>query len=257
MPLVSVVMPARNAERTIAGAVASVMGQTLADLELLVADDGSSDATGGIVRQLARGEARIRYAQIDRSGGPASARNLAIGLAQGRYLAFLDADDLWLPTKLERQLELARRTGAVLTYTAYHRAEAALTGGLEGWAPQGRVVHVPPVLGYRALARHNQIGCLTAMVDRRQSGPVRLPDIPGAEDFGLWLALLRGGRLARGLDEPLAVYRASGTGTMSARRVAMARAVWRLLRVEEGFGPARAAFNLAGCLAGGLAKSRI
>src|SRR5215212_10925703 len=100
MPLVSVIIPAYNAGRTITAAVGSVLAQTFRDYEIVVADDGSTDDTGQCVARF--GE-RVTYLRQD-NAGPASARNLALRHATGKYVAFLDADDVWLPRKLERQI---------------------------------------------------------------------------------------------------------------------------------------------------------
>jgi glycosyltransferase involved in cell wall biosynthesis len=257
VPEVSVVMPAREAARTIGGAVRSVLGQTFRDLELLVVDDGSADETGAEAVRAAGPDERLRLVRRASPGGPGAARNDALGLASGRWAAFLDADDLWLTDKLERQVAFARATGAVLTYTAYHRVNGAFDGGIDRWRPEGRVVHVPKSRTYAQLLRHNCVGCLTAMCDAEAASGAGMPDLPGAEDFGLWLALLRGGAVARGLDEPLAVYRAHARGSVSSGGAGMARATWRLFREVERLGAARSAAALAGCIAASLRKSRI
>src|SRR5262245_52780416 len=105
MPLVSVIMPAFNAERFIQESIESALAQTLADIEVIVADDASIDQTSAIVAKLARGDSRIRLLAAERNSGPAAARNRAIEAASGRYISFLDSDDRWLSHKLERQIE--------------------------------------------------------------------------------------------------------------------------------------------------------
>jgi hypothetical protein len=119
------------------------------------------------------------------------------------------------------------------------------------------VVSVPAERTHAQLTRHNVIGCLTAMYNREAAGTRLMPDVPGAEDFGLWLDLLRDGGVARGLNRPLAVYRANSAGSVSSSAARMARATWRLFREVESLGLARSAAALAGCAAGSWAKSRI
>lgn len=238
-------MPAHNAAATLVAAVDSVRAQTFADWELLIADDASTDATLALTERAAAADPRIRPVQRAIQGGPAVARNDAIARACGRFVAFLDADDLWLPTKLEAQLEFAGAGRAPMTFTAYWRSSPGFAGALGDFHPAGPPVPAAPVVTYAKLQRANRIGCLTAMIDREITGDLRLPDVPGAEDFGLWLAAVRRCGAARGLDVPLAVYRLGRPDSMSRRRLAMARAVWRLMRHVEGLGRARSARNLA------------
>ena len=256
-PEVTVIMPAFNGARTLRDSAQSVLDQTVDSLELVIIDDGSTDDTAAIAHELAARDARVQVIRRAESGGPAVARNTGIAEARGRYLAFCDADDLWLASKLERQLDLARRTGAALVYSAYQRVAADFAGPASAAAPGERVVHVPTELTYRQLLRSNEIGCLTALVDVRQTGPVAMPDVPGAEDWALWLHVLRRGGTAAGIDEPLALYRASRPGSHSAQRWSAVRAVWHVLRHEEGLSAPRAALHVVTDAAAALRKSRV
>ncbi|WP_425956296.1 glycosyltransferase family 2 protein [Xylanimonas sp. McL0601] len=256
-PLVTVVMPAFNGERTLRESAASVLDQTFTSLELIIVDDGSTDTTATVVEDLAVRDARVRLVRQPRSAGPAAARNAGIGVARGRYLAFCDADDLWLPTKLERQLELAGRTGAALVYSGYHRVDADYAGSAAAFRPQGRIVRVPTGLTHAELLRRNVVGCLTAVVDVERTGPVSMPDLPGAEDWALWLRILRNGGRAAGIDEPLALYRAAQPGSHSARRWRAVRAVWGVLRTEEGLSVPRATIDLVTDAVAAMRKTRI
>lgn len=256
-PAVTVVMPAFNSARTLRDSAASVLDQTFGSLELVIVDDGSTDTTVAVAEALASGDTRVRLVRNVTNAGPAGARNAGIAAGRGRYLAFCDADDLWLPTKLERQLEVACQTGAALVYSAYHRIAADHSGPAAGFRPQGRVVHVPTRVTHADLLRRNLVGCLTALVDLERTGPVAMPDIPGAEDWALWLRILRAGGRAAGLDEPLALYRTAQPGSHSARRLRAVRAVWQVLRREEGLAIPRAAAHLLTDAAAALRKDRI
>lgn len=250
-------MPAYNSAATLADSATSVLAQSMGDLELVIADDGSTDETAAVAARLAAGDARVRVLHLPGRSGPAGARNAAIAVARGRYLAFCDSDDAWLPTKLERQLAVAASSGAPLVFSAYHRVDAGHTGGAAGPVPSGRVVYVPAQVTHRELLRRNVIGCLTAMVDLEQTGPITMPDIPGAEDWATWLGILRDGGAAVGIDEPLALYRTDQAGSHSRRRWRAAYAVWRVLREQEGLDPVRAAFHLVTDAVAALRKTRI
>ncbi|ACZ31599.1 glycosyl transferase family 2 [Xylanimonas cellulosilytica DSM 15894] len=256
-PTVTVVMPAFNSERTLRDSARSVLDQSFSALELVIVDDSSADRTAAIATELGAGDARVRLIRNPHSLGPAGARNAAISAARGRYVAFCDSDDLWLPSKLERQLEVATQTGAALVYSGYHRVDADFSGPASGFRPADRVVHVPTLLTHGALLHRNVVGCLTAMIDTEQTGPVSMPGIPGAEDWALWLRVLREGGTAAGIDEPLALYRTAQPGSHSARRWRAVLAVWRVLRSEEGLSVPRAAFHVVTDAIAALRKQQI
>ncbi|MDR0944658.1 MAG: glycosyltransferase [Bifidobacteriaceae bacterium] len=274
-PTVSVIMPAHNAAGTVQAAIDSVLAQDFGPLEVIVADDASSDGTAGIVRRIARRDGRVRLVAThgattgatrqSRAGrsnvGAAGARNQAQHAAMGRFIAFLDSDDLWLPGKLQRQLAFQRGTHAALTYTGYVRIPEAYAGGAAGVDRSRRRVHVPRSRTAAQLRRHNVIGCLTAMYDRAQLGTRYFPeDVTVNEDFALWLDLLAASRApARGLDEPLAAYRVHPAGASNHLSANLTRDVlwdWRVLR-RAGAGRLAAAADLAQILVTGALKRRI
>ncbi len=250
-------MPVFNGARTLRQSVTSVLDQTCRDLELVVVDDASTDATARIAQELAEQDGRVRIVRRERSGGPAAARNSGIASGTGRFLAFCDADDLWLPEKLQRQLDLAGTSGASLLYCGYHRVSADFAGSGADFVPEGRVVHVPARLTHAGLLRRNVIGNLTALVDLRRTGPVSMPDVPGAEDWALWLSILREGGTAAGIDEPLALYRAAQEGSHSSDRTRAVRAVWQVLRGQERLSVPSAVVHLVTGIVAALRKNRI
>ena len=250
-------MPTHNSARTLRESVASVLDQTFQSLELIVVDDGSSDASAQVVDEISTRDARVRLIRRASTSGPAVARNTGLAQARGRYLAFCDSDDLWLPTKLERQLEVLEVSGATLAYSGYHRVASDFAGTAARFRTEGRIVHVPTSLTHAQLLRGNVVGCLTAVVDVEQTGPVAMPDVPGAEDWALWLHILRDGGTAVGIDEPLALYRASQPRSHSARRWRAVRAVWRVLREEERLSAPRATGHLVTTTIAALRKNRI
>lgn len=235
-PLVSVVTPAHDAAATIGQTIDSVRTQSFGDWEQLVVDDASRDATSAIVAEAAARDPRIVLIRLDENLGPAAARNAALERAQGRYICFLDADDLWLPDKLARQLAFMAREGCPISCTAYRRMSA------DG-ARVGDVIVPPPRIAYADLLKNTAIANLTAMVDRRRTGEFRVPE-GGHEDYALWLSLLRRGVEARGLAQDLARYRVVG-GSRSSRPLRSALWVWRIYRRQERLGFPRSAWCLA------------
>jgi glycosyltransferase involved in cell wall biosynthesis len=246
-PAVTVVTPVRNAAATLAEAGGSVLAQDMPAWEMILVDDGSIDESRARILELAAADDRLRPILWDDNRGSAAARNAAIAAARGRFIAFLDADDRWRPEKLVRQLGYMEATGAVFTFTAYRRIDAA------GRA-LGRV-GVPARVTHGALLKGTVIGCLTAVYDAAHFGRVAMPDLPRRQDYGLWLRLLAAGGEAHGIDEELADYRVH-PGSLSAGKLAAAAATWRLYREAEGLGRARAGWYLAHNLARGLAKRR-
>ncbi|UFU07554.1 glycosyltransferase family 2 protein [Ruania halotolerans] len=234
MPLVSVIMPVHNAATTVAAAIRSVQHQGHPDWELLITDDGSADESWEVVRALADEDERIKPQHSELAGGAAQARNAAIARARGSQVAFLDADDQWLPEKLAKQLDFARTTGAPLTFTAYYKVAADYAGQARDFMPTERVIRARERLDYRMMLQQNHIGCLTAMYDADQLGLRTMPDLRKRQDYGLWLSILRDGAIARGLDEPLALYREQHPGSLSGTsRWSLVRYNWSLYREVE------------------------
>ena len=167
-PIVSIVTPLFNGQAFVEEAIRSVQGQTFKEWEIVVVDDASTDQSVLIVNTLINSDSRIRLLQRKENKGAASARNLAISGAKGRYIAFLDCDDKWLPGKLSTQLEFLTRTGAAFCFTAYERVDEA------GMFLDS--VGVPHQLTYKELLKTNYIGCLTAIYDTKVFGKVFMPD---------------------------------------------------------------------------------
>lgn len=229
-PDVSVIMPAYNAEMTLPQAVASVQAQSFPHWELILIEDGSRDGTAKTCAALAQDDPRIRVVYQSENSGAAAARNAGLAQARGRYVAFLDADDLWHKEKLARQTAFMKERGAVFSYTGFLRQRAQ----------EQRRVHVPAQVSREELLRGNVIGCLTAMYDRAHFGAVQMPDLRLRQDFAFWLLLLSRCDRALGLDEPLAVHRVNPTSLSSARGRAM-RATWHMYRRHLGLPSWRAA----------------
>ena len=224
MPLVSIITPSWNVERLIGETIESVQAQTLGDWELLIADDCSTDKTATVVERYAAKDPRIKLIRQPRNGGPALARQAAIEQAQGRFIAFLDSDDLWLPAKLERQIAFAGERRAALSFTAFRRIN-------EDGSATGRLIPVPDSLNYEQLLKNTSIATLTAIVDRDVAGNIAMKNEP-YDDFCLWLSILKPGHIAYGLNEDLARYRVRGV-SVSSRPLRSAGWVWHIYRNVE------------------------
>ncbi len=249
MTRVSIITPSYNSAFFIAQTIESVQRQTFDDWEMQIVDDGSSDDTVALVRHYAAHDRRIKVHCLDVHRGPALCRNAAIEQARGRYIAFLDSDDMWAPTKLAEQLAFMNKQAAALSYTSYEKMSA---DGLRA----GRVVEVPPSTSYARLLSVNVIGCLTAVYDTRAVGKVYMPDIAKRQDYGLWLRILKRGHLAYGLNEPLAFYRLR-TDSLSSNKVSSARYTWRLYREVERLSLPRSLYHFSRYALSATRKSRI
>lgn len=257
MPLVSVVMPVHNSAATLGASVRSVLAQTHTDVELLVTDDASFDNSMDLLREFSRHDERVLPEPAPEQGGAARARNLAIGRARGDYIAFLDSDDMWLPTKLEQQLAFAAAGDAPLTFTSYFKMDALYEGEAAEFIPNGRVVQARSRVDYRAMLVQDHIGALTAMYDRTVLGTRLMPDLPKRQDYALWLSIMRDGTAARGVQEPLAVYRAGRAGSLSSNKLGLIPYNWKLYREHEGLSTPRSTLALSGAAWHSLRKSRI
>lgn len=235
-PLVSVITAAYNAEAFIAETIASVQAQTLSAWEMLVADDASGDRTAEIIAGFVAQDPRVRLIRLEDNGGVARARNAALAAARGRFVAFLDSDDLWLPQKLERQIAFMREHDAAVSYTSFRRVD-------ETGARIGRLVAVPPRLTYRKLLRNTAIATLTGMVDTEKTGAIRMTEAR-RDDYILWLSILKRGFVAEGLQEDLARYRVV-KGSLSSKPKRSAAWVWNVYRRVEGLGPLQSAWYMA------------
>lgn len=257
MPLVSVIMPVHNSAATLGASIRSVLAQTHADLELLVTDDASGDGSMELLEEFARQDERVRPEAAPGRGGAARARNLAISRARGQFVAFLDSDDLWLPAKLEWQLDFAATAGTPLTFTSYYKVDADWDGEAADFASNGRVVWARAEVDYREMLVQDHIGALTAMYDRTALGTKLMPEMPKRQDYALWLSIMRGGVHAKGLREPLALYRAGRPGSVSSNKLGLVQYNWALYRRHERLSVSRSVGALGGAAWHSLRKSRI
>jgi teichuronic acid biosynthesis glycosyltransferase TuaG len=224
--LVSIIMPAYNAARFIEESINSVLVQTYADWELLVVDDCSKDHTKQLVERFAHQDQRIKVLTHTTNQGVIAARNLALTHAQGQYIAFLDSDDLWLPNKLQIQLQHLTRHNALICYAAYQRIDekGALLAN----------VTPPATVDYPTLLKGNEIGNLTGLYDCRVLGKEYFKAFRH-EDYVAWLALVKRAGHAVGVAEQLGCYRVY-SGSISSNKFKTLGWQWRIYRESERLG---------------------
>lgn len=200
-PLVSVITPVYNCEKYLEAAITSVQNQTYANWELILVDDASTDGSADIAREFYSEDARIKYIKLLKNGGPAVARNNAIKIAQGKYIAFLDADDFWAPDKLEIQVDYMQRKNCDVSFSSYLLVD-------EAGNPLGRKILAMPNLSYKKQLRNNYIGNLTGMYCAESLGKVFCPHLKKRQDWAMWLeAIKRSGKPALGIPLILSYYR--------------------------------------------------
>lgn len=237
-PIVSVIMPAYKCSGLLRESVASVQAQTVQEWELLIVDDCSPDDTYETACKLASQDGRIRAFQTPGNAGPGEARNIALSNARGKYTAFLDSDDLWLPEKLERQIDFMEEKDARFSCTAYDRVD-------ESGELLGRVWPFPEADYRKVLYTGNPVGNSTAMYLREGLEDLRVPPIRKRNDFALWLKILHTVPRVYGLQEPLAVYRVRKTSVSSNKRRLISYQ-WKLYREIERLSMVRSALAMAG-----------
>lgn len=245
--LVSIVTPAWRAARVVGDTIESVLSQTYTNWEMLVVDDCSADDTAAVIEGYAASDPRVRLLRNASNSGPAIARNTALAVANGRWIAFLDSDDVWLPTKLERTLAHARSHDAAITFTGFRRMNS-------NGSKVGRYIGVPSTVSYTGLLGNTVIATSTAMVDRKLAGDFRMKSV-FYDDLSCWLDILRPGRLAHGLDEDLVRYRVM-SASVSRNKLRSAREVWRTFRNIEGMSSATALFHFSRYALNGVMKYR-
>jgi len=221
---VSIITPLHNTRDYISETISSVLKQTYQDWELLIVDDASDDDSVQIVTAFTENDSRIKLIQLTENSGAAVARNVAIEAANGQYIAFLDSDDLWVPEKLEKQLEFMQTTGCPFTYTAYTK--------MDEYGDEFIDIGVPERVNYKNILKTCYIGCLTAIYDSEYFGKVTMPLIRKRQDYGLWLKLLKRTEYAFGINEPLAFYR-TRKDSISSSKLRAAKYNWILYREVE------------------------
>ncbi len=234
--LVSVITPIYNAEAYIEETLASVLSQDYEKIEIVLVDDCSQDTSPDRIKKWQAEHGQIVYFRQPTNQGAGAARNKALELARGQYVAFLDSDDLWLPGKLRRQISLMQESGSPLCYTAIEMMDGA------GTVTKSKR-KLKTTCDYRTLLHNTVIATSSVVVDRMALGDFRMPLRRGGQDYATWLRLLRGGAVARGIDEALVRYRVAA-GSLSSNKFKSIQQVWEIQTQDEGIGRLAAAYHV-------------
>ncbi|MCC5809422.1 MAG: glycosyltransferase family 2 protein [Ectothiorhodospiraceae bacterium] len=232
---VSVITPAHNAVTHLRETVASVAAQALPVLEHIVVDDGSTDGTLALLEQLQEEHPHLEVVR-QRNRGAGAARNTGIEAARGRYIAFLDSDDVWLPGKLASQVGFMGQSGAVFTYGDYVEAEYGTGRELKRHSP-------PATLEYGDLLNSCPIGCLTAAYDQHALGKLYMPLARRGQDWALWLKITRDGTVAQKYPGCEAVYHRV-SASLSSSKLRKCMDMYQIYRRHESLPPLRALWHL-------------
>ena len=222
--MVSIIVPVYNAARYIAETIEMVNAQTYKDWELILVDDASKDDSVAVIENIIKSQGkRIRLIRKNKNEGAAAARNSGIDAAAGQYIAFLDADDIWKPEKLEKQIRFMEEKEAAFSFHSYEFGD-------ENAKPTGKIVRAPETLNFRQALSRTVIFTTTVMFDIDRIGKeiIHMPQVP-SEDTATWWRILKSGYIAYGLDENLAIYRRPKKSLSSNKLLAVER-IWFLYR---------------------------
>lgn len=223
--LVSIIMPVFNAEAYVAAAIDSVLGQTYKHWELLAVDDGSEDSSAHILSQYARADARIQPIFLTQNHGVGYARNIGINKSRGRFLCFIDSDDIWISEKLQIQIDFMNKYSYAFTFSSYQLIK-------KNGDPLNRAVLVPQRITYAEALYKTAIWTTTVCLDLNQVERPNMPLMDGAEDTAAWLTALKQTGYAAGINQILAFYRQVPTSLSHNLKKRLTR-MWRLYRQIE------------------------
>jgi len=226
-PLVSIITPTFNSEKFITEVIKSIQNQTYTNWEMIIVDDCSSDKTVSITSNFAQFDARIKLFQLEKNSGTGVARNKGLSEAKGRFISFLDSDDLWKPIKLEKQMDFLLKNKLPFTFSFYECID-------EEGKPFNKIVKAPRNLTYRQLFFCNYIGNLTGIYDVDYFGKITISSIRKRQDWMLWLSILKKVKTAQPVPESLAYYRIR-ENSISASKLDLLKHNFAVYRTFHGF----------------------
>jgi glycosyltransferase involved in cell wall biosynthesis len=224
-----------NSDEYIAATIEAIISQSYQNWELLITDDASTDASIRIVEDYIKKDNRIKLFGLHTNAGAAIARNNSIKMSQGRFIAFCDSDDIWLPEKLEKQISFMMGHGYTVTHASYIC--------MDEYGNYRYTVRCKKKIGYSSLRYNNGIGCLTGVYDASILGKVYMPIMKKRQDWALWLSIVKKVTYIYGMDEVLAVYRDRAI-SLSSRKMKMLKYNYQIYRQIEKFSPIVSVFFL-------------
>jgi teichuronic acid biosynthesis glycosyltransferase TuaG len=244
--LVSIIMPAYNAEKYIEEAIQSVLKQTYTNWELIIVNDCSNDKTEQIIKKYREQDERIKVHSLSENHGVANARNIALQNAVGRYIAFLDSDDIWLHEKLEKQIDFMKVNNYVFTYHQYRHFASS--------DKVGEIVKIPSQLDYKDALKGNSIGCLTVCLDKSKIKPFIMP-AQRHEDYIAWLNILKENEIAAyGLQRDLGRYRVDSKDSVSTNKLKSAVWTWKVYRDSQLLSVLKSVYYMCFYITSGIKK---
>jgi len=213
--LVSIITPTYNSEKYVAETINSVRSQSFSNWEMIIVDDCSTDNTELIIKGIIELDSRINFYQLQKNSGAGIARNQALDLAKGRYIAFLDSDDLWKPEKLQMQIDFLNNYNLPFAFSFYECIN-------EEGKPMNKIVKAPQKLRYWQLFFCNFVGNLTGIYDTQFFGKIPISSIRKRQDWMVWLTILKKIKTAHVINESLAFYRV--------RKDSISSSKWKLIQ---------------------------
>lgn len=227
-PLVSIITPVYNAEQFLSETIESVKNQTYQNWEMILVDDCSKDNSADIIKEFQNTDDRIKYIRLEKNSGASVSRNTGITNAKGRFIAFVDSDDIWNPDKLEKQVSYMLENKVGFTFTSYRYMK-------ENGEPTNKVAKAPQKIDYNGLLKNTIIGCSTVVIDRDIVGSFEMPLVRRGQDTATWLKILRTEEFAYGIEEDLVKYRLVGD-SLSSNKIKAIKRTWNTYRNVENLG---------------------
>lgn len=223
--LVSIITPTFNSSQTIGITIDSILNQTYKCWELIITDDNSEDNTIELINKFSKLDKRIKVFKLDNNSGAGVARNNSIKQAKGKYIAFCDSDDTWLPEKLRSQIDFMKKNCLAFTYSDYNLIDecGAVIGSIKS----------PSVLCYNDILKNNYVACLTAIYDQDKLGKVYMSNIRKRQDWTLWIRILSTIDVTLGQNKILANYRIR-PNSISTNKFGLIKYNWMVYRKELG-----------------------
>ena len=222
--LVSIITPCYNSEKFLDECISSVLNQTYKNWEMLIVDDNSSDNSCALINSYSKRDDRIKPLFLNENVGAAMARNNAITNAKGKYIAFLDSDDIWLPEKLKVQINFMKKNNCSFVFSSY--------SVISDDEKSKYTISVPEKITYKRYLKNTIIGCLTVVIDMTKFKKIEMPNLRSSHDMVLWLNLLKECEYAYGIQQKLAIYRDHKSSNTS-NKFKAAYDVWNVYREHE------------------------